>query len=295
MSNPTITIAVPVYNGERFLRKCLESLLTQTFTDFEIIISDNASTDSTNAICLEFAEKDERIKYIRQDKNIGLTPNYHFTVKKAMGKYFMWAPADDYFLPEYIKKNIDILESNESVVSSTSDFRWFYTDEIGDEEKKANNARKDIRYARSYYGTYDERVNSFLKNFGTGEMYAIHRTNKLKEDFIPHAFWMWDHAVALNMVKHGNFHALDEILAYKYTHGISRGTIKSLSNSNVRLSHLVFLSYPFISWCTKNFGIKILSKHSLFFLKTFLRGEYIIIVESIRMIKRIIFRQEKHW
>jgi glycosyltransferase involved in cell wall biosynthesis len=274
----------------------LESVLAQTFTDFEIIISDNASTDSTRAICLEFAEKDERIQYTRQDKNIGVNHNLHFTVKKAVGKYFMWAPSDDYFLPEYIKKNIDILELNETVVSCTSDFRWFYVDgEYSNEDEMANNERKDIQYTRSYYGTRDERVNSFLKNFGTFEMYAVHRTNKLQEDFVPPTFWMWDHACALNMVKHGNYHALDEILTYKYTKGVGRGTINSISNQNVPLLHMIFLAYPFISWCAKTFGIKILSKHGLYFFKTFLRGEYIVIAESIRMIKRMIFRQERHW
>ena len=209
----------------------------------------------------------------------------------------MWAPSDDYFLPEYIKKNIDILESDETVVSSTSDFRWFYVDgEYTNEDEITHNERKDIRYARSYYGTRDERVNSFLKNFGTSEHFAIHRTNKLQEDFIPNPFWMWDNACALNMVKHGNYHALDEILTYKYTKGVGgRGTINSISNQNVPLFHIIFLAYPFISWCTKTFGIKYLLKHASYFFKIFLRGEYIVIAESIRMLKRIIFRQEKHW
>ena len=144
-------------------------------------------------------------------------------------------------------------------------------------------------------------------------MYAIHRTDKLKEDFLPRAFWMWDHAVAFNMIKHGNFHALDEILSYKYTHGLSRGTINSLRNSGLNLLEIVFLSYPFIFWCARTFGIKILLKRGgqhmgestkngnivknrgLFFFDVFLRGQYIVIAESIRILKRIIFRQEKHW
>jgi hypothetical protein len=228
----------------------------------------------------------------------------------------MWAPADDYYLPEYIKKNIDVLESDETVVSSTSDFRWFYVDDVdkvSHQKEQANNERTDIRYARSYYGTHDERVISFLKNHTTAEMYAIHRTDKLKEDFLPRAFWMWDHAVAFNMIKHGNFHALDEILSYKYTHGLSRGTMNSLRNSGLNLLEIVFLSYPFIFWCVRTFGIKILLKQGgqhmgestkngnivknrgLFFFNVFLRGQYIVIAESIRIFKRIIFRQEKHW
>jgi len=295
MSNPIITIGVPVYNGERFLRKCLESLLAQTFSDFEIIISDNASTDSTHSICLEFAEKDERIQYFRQDKNIGLTPNFHFTLQKAVGKYFMWAPIDDIVLAEYVEKTINFLELNEHVVSCASDFRFYYIGKNSHEKNKQETLLQNSKHIHSFSGAYEERIDLFLKNFQTSEMYAVHRTNKFKQDFITDAFWMWDHAVALNILKHGDFHVLDDILAYRYTQGISRGTINSLSNSNLNPLKIIFLAYPFIFWCAKNLGIKVLMKHRLFFFKIFLRGEYIVISESIRIIKRIMFRQEKHW
>jgi len=208
----------------------------------------------------------------------------------------MWAPADDYYLPEYIKKNIDILESDETVVSSTSDFRWFYVEgENNVEEQVIKNKRTDWKSSISYYGTRDERVNSFLKNFGTFEMYAVHRTDKLKEGFISNTFWMWDHACALNMIKHGNYHALDEILTYKYTKGIGRGILNSISNQNVPLLHIIFLSYPFISWITKTFGIKIFLKFRRYFFNVFLRGQYIVAAESLRMLKRMAFGKEKNW
>ena len=297
-SSPKITIGIPVYNGERFLRTCLRSLLAQTFTDFEIIISDNASTDSTRTICLEFAEKDDRIRYIRQDKNIGVIPNFHFVLQKAVGKYFMWAAIDDYWLPEFINKNIDVLESDETIVSSISDFRWNYNTEENnnpDVKNTIENSIKHIKYLHSFYGTYEERVNLFLKIFQASEIYAIHRTGTIKQDFIQDPFWMWDHAVILNILKHGNFHVLDEVLMYRYTRGISRGTIKILLNSNVNPLKIIFLGIPFTFWCLRNLGLKILTKHWLFFFKTNLRGESIMISELTRMIKRMIFRQEKHW
>ena len=86
---------MPVYNGELFIREALNSLLNQTFTDFELVISDNASTDGTEMICQEYADKDKRIRYVRQVQNRGATANFQFVLDAAVGKYFMWAAADD--------------------------------------------------------------------------------------------------------------------------------------------------------------------------------------------------------
>ena len=79
---PKITIGLPVYNGEKFIKKCIESILNQTFLDFELLISDNASTDSTSEICNEYASKDKRIRYSCNLKNIGGIENFKFQSKK---------------------------------------------------------------------------------------------------------------------------------------------------------------------------------------------------------------------
>lgn len=92
---PRVTIGMPAYNASRFIREALDSLLQQTFTDFELVISDNASTDETGDICLEYARRDRRIRYIRQPCNIGAASNFLFVVKQALGSYFMWAATDD--------------------------------------------------------------------------------------------------------------------------------------------------------------------------------------------------------
>jgi glycosyltransferase involved in cell wall biosynthesis len=86
---------MPVYNGEIFIREALDSLLAQTFSNFELIISDNASTDETEAICREFSRRDSRIRYVRQSENQGAVNNFLFVLDKAVGEYFMWAAADD--------------------------------------------------------------------------------------------------------------------------------------------------------------------------------------------------------
>lgn len=100
---PKVSIGMPVYNGEKFIREAIDSLLKQKFADFELIISDNASTDNTYKICLEYAERDARVKYIRQVENKGALANFNFVLEKAYGDYFMWAAADDIWSENWLE------------------------------------------------------------------------------------------------------------------------------------------------------------------------------------------------
>src|SRR5690349_16638091 len=88
---PRVSVGVPVRNGERFLVETLESLLAQTYTDFELIISDNASTDNTEAICREYAARDPRVRYYRSPQDVGLANNYNSLFARSEGDYFKWA------------------------------------------------------------------------------------------------------------------------------------------------------------------------------------------------------------
>ncbi len=92
---PLITIGMPVYNGEKFVRDALDALTQQTLPNFELIISDNASTDGTGQICMEYAERDQRIIYYRQKNNIGAIANFQFVLDHANSDLFMWAAHDD--------------------------------------------------------------------------------------------------------------------------------------------------------------------------------------------------------
>lgn len=119
---PQVSIGMPVYNGTPFIRDALNSLLAQTFTDFELIISDNASTDGTEAICREYAAKDARIRYVRQAENRGATANFQFVLDQAEGEYFIWAAADDLNLPSLLTDLIPVMSSDPSIVCVASDF-----------------------------------------------------------------------------------------------------------------------------------------------------------------------------
>ena len=112
---PQVSIGMPVYNGESLIREALDSLLAQNFTDFELIISDNASTDGTEAICQEYTANDTRIRYVRQAENRGATANFQFVLDEAVGEYFMWAGDDDYWEKDHLTKCLNYLKNNNDI------------------------------------------------------------------------------------------------------------------------------------------------------------------------------------
>ena len=114
--SPCVSIGLAVYNGEKYLKKALDSIITQTFTDLELIISDNFSTDNTQQICEQYASQDERIRYYRNNKNIGAPRNFNRAFELASGKYFKWAASDDVLAPDFLRKCVAILDKDASVV-----------------------------------------------------------------------------------------------------------------------------------------------------------------------------------
>jgi len=113
---PLVSVGLFVYNGERFIEETLQSILKQTFTDFELIISDNASTDRTGQIAQAHAERDNRIRYYRSEKNMGAGWNVRRVYELATGKYFKQAAADDLLEPDFLRLCVEALENDPSCV-----------------------------------------------------------------------------------------------------------------------------------------------------------------------------------
>jgi glycosyltransferase involved in cell wall biosynthesis len=107
---------MPLYNGESFLEGALSSILTQTFIDFELIVSDNASTDRSVEIVRTFAARDSRIRIRQNEKNLGAAANYNVLVELARGKYFKWAAHDDLLAPEYAERCVMDLDRHPDAV-----------------------------------------------------------------------------------------------------------------------------------------------------------------------------------
>jgi hypothetical protein len=112
---PIVSVGLPVYNGAAFIRQAIDSVLAQGFTSFELVICDNASTDDTPRICQEYARKDARVRYSRNDSNLGALGNFARTVALATGQYFAWLPHDDCLAPSFLSETVAFLERHPDV------------------------------------------------------------------------------------------------------------------------------------------------------------------------------------
>ena len=115
MRTPAVSVGLPVYNGERYLEEAIESILSQTFTDLELVIADNASTDRTPDICEHYVAADPRVRYTRNDRNFGAAYNYNLTLERARGYYFKWFAHDDVCRPDFIRVCVEALDADPGV------------------------------------------------------------------------------------------------------------------------------------------------------------------------------------
>jgi len=113
---PKLSIGIPVFNGQEFLPELLDSLLTQTFGDFEILICDNASSDRTPQICCEYERHDSRIRCIRNERNLGAIANYNRVFELSMAPLFKWAAHDDLYHEAYLDTCVRLLEENPDTI-----------------------------------------------------------------------------------------------------------------------------------------------------------------------------------
>ncbi|MGY5151485.1 MAG: glycosyltransferase family 2 protein [Candidatus Nitrosopumilus sp. bin_6a] len=292
----TITIGIPVYNGTKFLSEKISSIINQDFSDFELVISDNGSTDSTREICEKFASKDERIRFFSHEKNMGPNWNFNFILEKARGRYFMWTSVDDKILPGFIEKNISVLEKRENVVCSISQVKPY-----GEKTKYLNDEKRDKSLGKikkklirkftpmknySTSGTLDKKIRLYLKLRGHQQVfYGIFRTRQLREFFVSNFVTGFDLATMLNALKYGDFFVLDEVLNYRYDGGTSSSGLFNYSKS-FKLSFFdsIFLYYPLIKWCWKSLGVKIFFKNFDCMMKFNFEVIFYLIVDIIRKI-----------
>ena len=127
---PKVSIGMPVFNGERFIAETIDSILAQTFGDFELIISDNASTDGTEKISRNYVDADARIRYVRNRENLGAAYNYNQSFHLSSGEYFKWACHDDLLRPEFLERCVEVLDRDPlTVVAYTG---WAAIDDAGE-------------------------------------------------------------------------------------------------------------------------------------------------------------------
>lgn len=280
-----LSIGLPVYNGEQFLHERISSILSQTFKNYELIISDNNSNDKTTEICKKFANQDSRIKYFRQKVNIGAEKNFKFVLDHAKNDYFVWAAADDIWEKTFLEKNIENLSSNKKLVGSISNVL-----PVGENSRRSGSKFKDFagkinskfsKYgSHTLSGTYEEKIKKCLEINSAQNVYGIFRTNELKESVMKSKNSATDLCVILKIIKFGDIGVIDEDLLRCRTTGISgKGNIESI----VKLYGLKSLFIPhftFMRWFIENYGIKLFLKNFYLFYKINL-GAFLGIIYDI--------------
>lgn len=216
-SVPTVTLGLPVFNGQAFLEAAIGSLLAQTFADFELLIFDNASTDLTRTICEEYARRDSRIRYTRNGTNRGAAPNYNNLVAAARGRYFKWAAHDDRCHPEFLARCVEALEQTPGAVLC-----YPSTCVIDGHGKTLSIYRDglDIRATHPYerFVTYLRR--NFMRIQGMcNPIFGVIRTPALRRTRLIQSFPGSDRSLLGHLALLGGFAELPEVLFDRRVHG----------------------------------------------------------------------------
>jgi glycosyltransferase involved in cell wall biosynthesis len=207
---PRLSIGLPVYNGENYLAETLDSLLGQSYENFELIISDNASTDGTAGICRCYMKQDSRIRYICQPRNIGLAPNHNFLVREARGELFKWADHDDLCARDLLASCVDALDEYPDVVLAYSltaliDSSGLMTDALEGSLGTASSRPP-------------ERFRSVLYAKGGDEGCGVIRMKVLRKTSLLGSYHRSDRTITAELVLHGPFYQVPDWLYMRRDH-----------------------------------------------------------------------------
>lgn len=166
-----VTVAMPVFNGGRFLQIAIESVLAQTFTRFELIISDNCSVDNSLDIARQYAAKDSRVRIHAQTKNIGLIDNFNFLIDLAKTPYFCFIASDDYWDKNFLAETVAAIEKRSGVGLVFG--RYFFVDIDGNK----TSFLREANYDRS---RPDARIRKFMKQWDDACFYGLYVTSVMQ-------------------------------------------------------------------------------------------------------------------
>lgn len=228
MKTPKVSIGLPVFNGADYLIEAVDSILGQTFTDLELLIQDNASTDDTEKISRVYMQKDARVKYVRNSTNVGAAENYNVVFRRAKGRYFKWAAHDDVCAPEFIRQCIEVLENQPSVALCTGETELihddgspvFYNESAGcfvtrdgrqvgriDAPHRAEGLSPSARY-------WDVLVHT-MRSF---EIFGLIRADILRDTVLHENYYGSDKVLLAELSLRGRFQLIPEVLLYRRCH-----------------------------------------------------------------------------
>lgn len=205
---PRVTVGMPAYNAEPWIGRAIESLLRQTLTDFELIISDNASSDSTRAISHRFARRDRRIRVIENARNRGLASNYNRVFQEARAPYFKWASSNDACHPRLLERCLEALEQRPEAALAYPGTILCYSDPPR-EEPCPDELDLDCPCPVERFKRFLERVH--LNNLMNG----LFRTNALRGTALIQPYLASDVVLMAEVLLRGPFVAVPEHLFYR--------------------------------------------------------------------------------
>lgn len=210
---PRVTVGVPVFNGERFVAEALDSILGQTFQDFEIVISDNGSTDRTEYICRSYASRDPRVRYYRNEANRGAAWNHNRVFELARGQYFKWWSHDDLCAPEFLEECVAVLDRDPGVVLC------FARTQIIDADRRPVTkyivpamTRMDSRRA------YQRFHGAICPDHWCFEVYGVGRTDVLRQTHLIANYTASDRVLLAELALRGRFYEIPACRLFNRDH-----------------------------------------------------------------------------
>ncbi|MFF8378008.1 glycosyltransferase family 2 protein [Streptomyces sp. NPDC015661] len=209
-ARPRLTVGLPVYNGEEYLAESLDALLGQTYGDFELVISDNASTDGTQDIGRAYAEKDSRVRYIRLPRNVGATPNHNRVFAECRTELFKWASHDDLYARDLLKRCVEALDERPDVILAHAD------QAVVDEDGQV---KVPYEYKLATGSTRAPvRFRSMLFEPGGDDFYGVIRADVLRRVKPLDSYHHADRTFVCEIGLHGRFHQVPELLYFRRDH-----------------------------------------------------------------------------
>jgi glycosyltransferase involved in cell wall biosynthesis len=217
---PTLSIGLPVYNGARFLEETLESIITQSFTDFELIISDNASTDATPEICQRFSARDPRVRYFRSQENLGAAKNYNRVFELSRGRYFKWNGHDDPLAPTLLERCVAALEQDATIVLAFGGPSPINEHGLPVRLNHLTAARLNNRPGLA---SHDPRVRFFAcvvapAGHPVGPLFGVIRSDVLRQTALLGPYISHDLPLLAELALHGRFQQLTEVVQFRRYH-----------------------------------------------------------------------------
>lgn len=213
---PRVGIGLPVYNGENFIKAAIDSVLAQTFEDFELIISDNASTDRTQEICQSYVALDKRVRYYRNPQNIGAARNYNRVFASSTAEYFKWIAHDDVIAPAYLQRCVEVMDRDQNVTVCFPAIT--YIDALGNVLKQQREENLSIRGSRAA-ARARVMVNHQLKSTDIfWAIFGLMRCSALRQTPLHGSYVASDQVLLIQMLLLGEFYQVPEPLYFRRDH-----------------------------------------------------------------------------